>query len=77
MPVIQIRNVPDATVDALRVRAASQGMSLSGFIRDQLERLAVRPGNAVVVKRAASRLRPQDVTVEQIVDEIRNLRDRS
>jgi plasmid stability protein len=77
MTAIQIRNVPDATVDALRVRAASQGMSLSGFLRDQLERLAVHPGNAAVIKRVASRRRPQDVTVDEIVDEIRALRDKS
>ena len=41
--MIQIRNVPDAVHGTLKSRAARQGMSLSDFIKRELEHLAQRP----------------------------------
>ena len=38
MPMIQLRNVPDALHRALRARAALAGMSLSDYLRAELER---------------------------------------
>lgn len=40
---IQVRNVPDATHRTLKARAALAGMSLSDYLRQELERLAATP----------------------------------
>jgi plasmid stability protein len=41
--MIQVRNVPDEVHRTLKSRAARQGMSLSDFIKKELERAAERP----------------------------------
>jgi antitoxin FitA len=38
--MIQIRNVPDEVHQALKVRAAKEGMSLSDFLRREVTRIA-------------------------------------
>jgi plasmid stability protein len=43
MKMIQVRNVPDQLHGVLKARAARQGMSLSDFIKKELERMAERP----------------------------------
>lgn len=40
--MIQIRNVPDKVHSVLKSRAAKAGMSLSGYIKKELERIAER-----------------------------------
>jgi antitoxin FitA len=41
--MIQVRGVPDQLHGTLKARAARQGMSLSDFIKKELERIAERP----------------------------------
>ena len=41
--MIQIRNVPDEVHQALKIRAAKEGMSLSDFLRREVTRVADRP----------------------------------
>ena len=41
--MIQIRNVPDQVHRTLKARAAGVGMSLSDYLREELERLANVP----------------------------------
>lgn len=41
--MIQVRNVPDQLHGVLKARAAREGMSLSDFIKRELERMAERP----------------------------------
>lgn len=41
--MIQIRDVPEHVHSALKSRAAREGMSLSDFIKRELERSAERP----------------------------------
>jgi antitoxin FitA len=41
--MIQVRNVPDVVHGTLKARAAREGMSLSDFVKRELERLAERP----------------------------------
>jgi hypothetical protein len=41
--MIQIRNVPDELHRALRVRAAKEGMSLSDYLKRELQRFAEKP----------------------------------
>ena len=41
--MIQVRDVPDPVHSTLKARAAREGMSLSDFIKRELERVAERP----------------------------------
>ena len=41
--MIQVRNVPERLHQILKARAALEGMSLSDFIKRELERSAERP----------------------------------
>lgn len=41
--MIQIRDVPDQVHSTLKARAAREGMSLSDFIKRELERTVERP----------------------------------
>ena len=41
--MIQVRDVPDEVHSTLKARAAREGMSLSDFIKKELERAAERP----------------------------------
>ena len=41
--MVQIRDVPDNVHSTLKARAAHEGMSLSDFIKRELERTAERP----------------------------------
>ena len=41
--MVQIRNVPDGVHRTLKARAARQGMSLSEYIKRELERSAEKP----------------------------------
>lgn len=41
--MIQIRDVPDSVHSTLKARAAQEGMSLSDFIKRELERVSQRP----------------------------------
>lgn len=41
--MIQIRDVPEQVHSTLKARAAREGMSLSDFIKRELERAAERP----------------------------------
>ena len=55
MSVIQIREVPAETHDRLASRARSQGMSLSEYLRVELDRIASRPTTAEMLKRVEGR----------------------
>lgn len=41
--MIQVRDVPESVHGTLKSRAAREGMSLSDFIKRELERVAERP----------------------------------
>jgi len=72
--MIQIRNVPDALHRALRTRAAQAGMTLSDYLRMELERVTERPPVSELRYRLAS-LAP--VTVKEApADAVRRERDR-
>lgn len=77
MSLVQIRDVPQETVNALRARAAELGLTMTAFLRAELDRLAARPTNAEVMDRLARRSRDGNPTVADTVAEIRALRDAS
>ncbi|MGH3921442.1 MAG: FitA-like ribbon-helix-helix domain-containing protein [Pseudonocardiaceae bacterium] len=68
-----MRDVDDAVHRELRARAARVGLSLSEYLRQELERIAARPPIGEVLARAASR--PGGATTEQVVAAIRAVRD--
>ncbi len=53
--MLQVRDVPDDVHAELRRRAATAGMSLSDFTRQELSRLARRPSLGDLLDRAARR----------------------
>lgn len=55
MPHVQIRNVPPKLHRRLRRRAADAGMSLSEYLRGELEKLAAVPTTDELVKRVRRR----------------------
>jgi hypothetical protein len=69
--------VPDATIRALKARAAESGLSLSSFLRGELDRIASRPTNAQIIDRLARRHRKGGPTVVDTVAEIRRTREAS
>lgn len=77
MALVQVRDVPEATVHALKVLAAERGMTLGAYLRTELDRLATRPTNAEIVERLAQRNRCGGPTVQDTVAEIRRTRNAS
>lgn len=71
--MIQVRNVPDDVHRTLKVRAAQSGMTLSDYIKRDLERQAKRPTPQELAARIAARGR-SNVPADFIVDSIRELR---
>ncbi len=63
--MIQVRNVPDEVHRTLKARAAAAGMSLSDYIKRDLEEAAARPSleeiDARVTARGRSGLRTSTV----------------
>lgn len=77
MALVQVRDVPEATVRALKAQAAERGLTLTAFLRAELERLAARPTNAELVERLAHRARRGGPTVADTVAQVRTLRESS
>jgi plasmid stability protein len=77
MPLIQVRDVPEATVEALKARAAEQGLTMAAFLRAELDKIAARPTNREIVERIARRDRTGGPTTDETVAEIRRIRDAS
>lgn len=77
MALVQVRDVPEPTLRALKAHAAEKGLTLSAYLRAELERLAARPTNAEIVARLAQRDRSGGPSVAETVAEIRGIRDAS
>ena len=75
MPLIQIREVSETTVRTLKARAAERGLTLTAYLRAELDRLAARPTNAEIVERLARRNRRGGPTTADTVAEIRRIRE--
>lgn len=71
--MIQIRNVPDDVHRTLKVRAAAEGLSLSDYIKRDLEELAKQATIEEIAARARSR-GGSGITTEEIVAGLRELR---
>jgi plasmid stability protein len=73
--MVQIRDMPDQVHSILKARAAREGMSLSDFIKRELERSAERPTMREWLEqtRHASPI-PMKRSAAQIVRELRDER---
>jgi plasmid stability protein len=72
--MIQVRNVPDDLHRILKERAARAGMSLSDYIKRDLERQAARPTLDELDARIRARGRSR-VPTSEVVGALRELRD--
>ena len=70
---VQIRNVDDRTVAALKARAAARRMSLSDYLATELDRLVEQPTLDEVIDRLARLPRRRlDVSGAELVREARS-----
>ncbi|PZS23903.1 MAG: antitoxin [Pseudonocardiales bacterium] len=74
MTLIQVRDVPEETVNALKARAAERGLTLASYLRGEFDRLATRPSNAQVAERLARRNRRGGPSAADTLAEIRRAR---
>jgi antitoxin FitA len=73
--IIQVRDVPDQVHSVLKARAAREGMSLSDFIKRELERAAERPSMREWLDRTRQLTPiPSKRTGAQIIRELRDSR---
>jgi plasmid stability protein len=73
--MIQIRDVPESLHGALKSRAAREGMSLSEFIKRELERVAARPAMREWLERTqGAKPIPTKRTAAQVIRELRDER---
>ena len=73
--MIQVRDVPDSVHGVLKARAAREGMSLSDFIKRELERVAERPTMQEWLERTQeAKPIPARRTAAQVIRELRNER---
>jgi len=77
MALVQVRDVPEPILRALKARAAERGLTLTAYLRAELERLAARPTNAEIVERLARRNRRGGPTAADTVAAIRRIREAS
>lgn len=71
--MIQIRHVPDALHRKLKIRAAEADMTLSDYIKGELEQMAARPTLAQIAARLKA-LEPVELG-ESVVDILGEARD--
>jgi len=71
--MIQVRNVPDDVHRTLKIRAASEGISLSDYIKRDLEELAKQATIEEVFADARAR-GESGITAEEIVSDLRQMR---
>ena len=71
--MIQVRNVPDDVHRTLKVRAASAGMSLSDYVKRDLEEAAARPTLEEIDARVMAR-GPSGVRTETVLAALREVR---
>jgi antitoxin FitA len=73
--MIQIRDVPDTVHGTLKSRAAREGMSLSDFLKRELELVAERPTMQEWLERTQqAKPIPSRRTAAQVIRELRDQR---
>ena len=72
--MIQIRNVPDDLHRELKMRAAAAGMSMSDYIKRELDRRTRKSTIAEMIARREAQGRRSTSTTQEVVDIIREAR---
>lgn len=72
--MIQIRNVPDELHRELKTRAALAGMSMSDYIKRELDRRSRKSTIREIAERRRGREEKWPLTTQEIVDTIREMR---
>jgi plasmid stability protein len=73
--MIQVRDVPESVHGTLKARAAREGMSLSDFIKRELERVAERPTMQEWLEQTRrAKPIPTNQTATQVIRELRDER---
>jgi len=73
--MVQIRDVPDSVHSTLKARAASEGISLSDFIKREIERVAERPSMREWLQRTRqTKAISSKLTAAQVIRELRDSR---
>lgn len=75
MPLLQIRDVPDAVRRTLKARAAAEGSSLNSYLLRVLSREAGQPTVAEVMDRATRRAERSPFSVVEMLEAARSERD--
>jgi plasmid stability protein len=75
MPAVTIRNLPEATHRALKIRAAQHGRSTEAEMRDILE-AAVRPANRLRVGSALAEMSRKIGLTNADIEALERARDR-
>ena len=71
--MIQVRNVPDDVHRTLKMRAAAAGLSLSDYVKQDLEAAAARPTLEEIDARVSQRGR-SGVRAKTVVSALRDVR---
>jgi plasmid stability protein len=72
--MIQIRNVPDDLHRDLKTRAALAGMSMSDYIKRELDRKSRKSTIKEIAARSQGRSKESSLTTQDVVDTIREMR---
>lgn len=72
--MIQIRNVPDDLHRELKMRAAAAGMSMSDYIKRELDRRRRKSTIAEIIARREAQGRTSTSSTQEVVDIIREAR---
>lgn len=72
--MIQVRNVPDHVHRTLKARAAAAGLSLSDYVKRDLEESAARPTLAEIDARVAARGRSR-LSAKTVLSALHEVRD--
>jgi plasmid stability protein len=72
--MIQVRNVPEMVHRTLKMRAAAAGLSLSDYVKRDLEEAAARPSIEEIDARIAARGRSR-LRTDTVVSALREVRD--
>lgn len=72
--MIQIRNVPDDLHRELKMRAAAAGMSMSDYIKRELDRRSRKSTIKEIYARSQGRSADSTLTSKDVVDTIREMR---
>jgi plasmid stability protein len=73
--MIQVRDVPDEVHGTLKSRAAREGMSLSDFVKRELERMAERPTMREWLERTRqAKAIPTSKSAARVIRELRDER---